>query len=407
MILQTGAKYQNGDKLKITLPEGQKYLAVSLSSRMGEAILYLPGGVFEYTFADLDKTYPDTMNPTKSARSYTDNTVSARIPTEKEITESRNLAYNPYDLTEGSAYPHVTADSYYGEQAEFAPRNVIDGFTANDSHGTYPYQSWGTEKSDRHWITVDFGREVTVNELQFFVRADFSGGHDTHFTSAVAEFSDGSEMPVPLYRTANAVCVDLGGRTTTFVKLKNFVRAADTWAAVTEIRILGSEGKASDGTAAASTYGGKVPRRTAARKEAHNPFPAARRINGRFRRFPWLPCGMSGSLRHPNGSAEKISGSSPSAGPPSFFSPLRGRRDTDFPEFSVKKGLANRFKLFNLINEGETGKQLWQRKSAFKPTVKESGNVRMRLPRGGKRSLRRCRRRKTAPAPFPTGKPRR
>lgn len=252
-ILYTDCKYSDGDKLKITLPEGEKYLAVSLSSRMGESILYLPDGVWEYTFADLEKVFPDTMNPKTPTRDYTENTIVARLVSDEELTEEHNLALNPYDQTtdKAPAYPHVTADNYYGKQAEFAPRNAIDGFTANDAHGTWPYQSWGPENSDRHNIKVDFGREVVLNELQLFIRADFESGHDTYYTSVTVELSDGTKLTAPLYKTADAITIDLGGVATEWVRLNNFVRAEKTWAAITELRAIGYE--AAPATRAAET----------------------------------------------------------------------------------------------------------------------------------------------------------
>lgn len=254
-ILYTDCKYSDGDKLRITLPEGEKYLAVSLSSRMAESILYLPDGVWEYTFADLESVFPDTMNPKKATRDYTENTILARLVSDEELTEAHNLALNPYDQTvdKAPAYPHVTADNYYGKQAEFAPRNAIDGFTANDAHGTWPYQSWGPDNSDRHSIKVDFGRVVVLNELQLFIRADFEGGHDTYFTSVTVELSDGTKLTAPLYKTADAITVDLSGVSTEWVRLNNFVRAEKTWAAITELRAIGYESAPATRAAAAET----------------------------------------------------------------------------------------------------------------------------------------------------------
>ncbi|MDF2567875.1 MAG: hypothetical protein K0R90_1331, partial [Oscillospiraceae bacterium] len=196
-------QFATGDKITVTLPAGEKYFYFNIDQRLAETIIYCPSGTYEYTVpADLSKLFPQTM-VAGSAIAFSNLTISAKLPTEKELTEKRNLSVNPYDTTNAStAYPHATAKNFYNNQSEFAPRNAIDGFTANKGHGNYPVQSWGPQLGDDNWYQVNFGREVYVNEVDVIIRADFP--HDTHYVSAVLEFCDGTTQNVNLIKTADA-----------------------------------------------------------------------------------------------------------------------------------------------------------------------------------------------------------
>jgi len=241
VILNTEIKYQQGDVIRITLPEGQKYLMLSLSSKMGEALIYVPKGTLTLSLPDLTKAYPNTVRNT-SGIAYTANTITARLATEEDLKQVRNLAHNPYDqLVVSNAFPHATSNNVYNNQSEFEARNVIDGFTANKGHGTYPSQSWGPNSSGSLELTINFGREVNLQELQIFIRADFP--HDTHFLKATVEFSDGSTMDINFRKTAEVQKFIIeGGKTTSSIKFKNFEKNnSGGWAALSEVIALGTE----------------------------------------------------------------------------------------------------------------------------------------------------------------------
>lgn len=238
-------KFNSGDTLTVKLPSGEKYLALSLSSRMGEALIYCPDGTFTYTVPSLTSSYPNTMNPNKGVV-YPDNVIYARIVSEKELTKEHNLALNPYDLTDADgSYPHASSNNVYQTNAEWAARNAIDGFTSNDGHGTYPYQSWApsSDISSDDYFMIDFGREVTVNELLITIRADFP--HDSYFTDCTVTFSDGTTMALSLTNSAAEQSFDVGGIKTTSVKLSGFVveknGATTEYAALTEVACMGVE----------------------------------------------------------------------------------------------------------------------------------------------------------------------
>lgn len=251
--LEVNTKFAAGDVITVTLPKGEKYLWFTIDSRIKGAILYVPSGTFTYTVpADISRSFAQTVNPA-SKIAYSHIMITARIPTKAEIeAENRNLTLNPFDLTGDtvSAYPHVTASSFYSNAAEFAPRNVMDGYTGNLSHGTFPSQSWGPSLGDDQWIHFDFGRTVTVSGMGVYIRADFP--HDTHYVSGVLEFSDGSTETISLRKTAGKQTFAFTPRQTTYVKLKELKCASNNWAALTEVEIYGSERYVVTGAVAAT-----------------------------------------------------------------------------------------------------------------------------------------------------------
>ena len=54
--------YKEGDKITITLPEGQKYLAFCMAKGVvEETILYLPNSVFTFTAQNMTMSYPSEL----------------------------------------------------------------------------------------------------------------------------------------------------------------------------------------------------------------------------------------------------------------------------------------------------------------------------------------------------------
>lgn len=242
-ILNVEGSYSAKQSVKITLPEGQKYIAVGLNSKLGEQIVYCPNGVFEYKFpSNMGSIFPTALND-KTDVVYINNVISARIPTDDELTAQRNLAENVYDLKDSAdQFPHAETNSVADNNAvQYESRCAIDGFTANQAHGTWPVQSWGPDKAtmDKNYITVDFGREVKLDALEIIIRCDFP--HDTWFTGAEVTLSDGTTRHIDMYKTEDAMVFDMGGAVTSSIKLSGFTTAEDNWAAITEIRAIGSD----------------------------------------------------------------------------------------------------------------------------------------------------------------------
>ena len=241
-MLNVPNAYAEGDRITVTLPAGQTWLALSISSKMGESLIYCPNGTFTYTFGKyLENSYPSSVDTAKDTH-YVNNVIFARIPRADEINNTRNLAQNVYDLKSGTGgFPHVTSVGDHDNYA-FAGRCAIDGFSSNtDGHTKFPNQSWGPDQTtEDNEITVDFGREVTLERLEIIIRYDTTNNHDTYFKKAVVTFSDGSTQELEMVNTADVQGFELGAKKTTKITLSGF-EVADTakWAAISEIRAIG------------------------------------------------------------------------------------------------------------------------------------------------------------------------
>ena len=231
--LVNDTKLKTGMKINITV-SGSNYLLLKIGTLLEEALVYLPNGTFEYTVPTTSeaKVYPD-----KTWSSSIN--ISARIPTQDELREERNLALNPYDLkTQNQYFPHVTANSECRNEAAFLVRNAVDGFSSNTGHGNYPYQSWGPEQISNPEMTVDFGRDVILTKVVIFIRADFP--HDTYWNTGKLKFSDGTVKDITLQKVAAAQTIELGEITTKSVSLTE-LKGVMGWAGITEIQVFGRE----------------------------------------------------------------------------------------------------------------------------------------------------------------------
>ena len=74
--------------------------------------------------------------------------------------------------------PHATANVETRNESGFAARNVIDGEHIACGHGEWPFGSWGIGARTDARLTLDFGREVEIDALTLYLRADFP--HDAY-----------------------------------------------------------------------------------------------------------------------------------------------------------------------------------------------------------------------------------
>lgn len=237
VTLYTSTAYKNGDTVKITLPEGEHYLALTLSSRVGESILYTESSEITLTLQSLEKCFPNTLNPS-SGVVYKQNAITVRLVGEDELAEKHDLARNSYDTSATTGvYPHASSSAVKDGADISAARNIIDGFYANKGMGGYSNQAWQPQSVDGGTkLCIDFGREVTVDELLFTLRRADSDGW---FNRCTLTFSDGSSMKLDLSDSDGAQSINIGGKTTQSLTFTDF--EATGIAAITEIEVLGSE----------------------------------------------------------------------------------------------------------------------------------------------------------------------
>ncbi len=231
-----------GDTVTATVPG--KYVKVKATGISSEPIIYLPDGVFSYTFRSNSSVYM----PGSFVNAPLNFTFS--IPTAEELSAERNLALNPFDFEgEAASFPHVASNNVYDASGQFIPRNAIDGYVDNKGHGNYPKQSWGpraiVNKTDS--FTVDFGREVSISSVALYLRADGFGGsnsHDAYFSEITLEFSDGSTVKINPQKIADCQTFTFDEVKTNSLKLTGFVTDksdSQGWAAITEISVAGKD----------------------------------------------------------------------------------------------------------------------------------------------------------------------
>ena len=241
--------YQKGESIKAeyssTYNEGDKivlktkmcdFVEVKFDETMPESIVFVPGSGFEFEipFGGLMAGYsPEAFSGEKHI-------ISAKEADEYAY-EARNIALNSHDRRgQKKYYPHVYANLVTREAPCFFERNAIDGVCDNSCHGDYPYHSWAAGAREDMEYYIDFGSEVEVEKLVFFLRADFP--HDTYWRSLTVEFSDGTREVVDFVKTADGQELILPEpKTTKIVHLTDFKQAEYpfSWAALSQVEVYG------------------------------------------------------------------------------------------------------------------------------------------------------------------------
>ena len=229
-------EYQEGDKIIIHKSDTE-FLAVQFDEALQESIIYIPSSSFEFEipFGDLMQGYAE------NAFSGTCHHIRVREPEEDEIYTMRNISLNAHDRRGQKKYfPHAYANLVTREDVCFFERNAIDGICDNKGHGAYPYHSWaGGAREDLEYY-IDFGADVEVEKLVFYLRADFP--HDTYWKSVDVEFDDGTRETANFEKTADGQELILSEiKTTRKVHLTNFKQAElpFSWAALSQVEVYG------------------------------------------------------------------------------------------------------------------------------------------------------------------------
>lgn len=232
------AAYRPGDYIALETGMPGQYLVVQFEDTLPPALVYVTGREVDFPipFGEQASTY----SPKAFAGDC--HILRARFATAEEIAARRNLAFNPYDRHgDTGLYPHAHANVETRGEAVFAARNAVDGVYENDSHGTWPYQSWGINRDPQAALTLDFGRPVTLDEVRLTLRADFP--HDSWWTAATVRFSDGSTEVLTLKKTGEPQSFAITPRTVTGLTLCELKKADDPspFPALTQIEAWGTE----------------------------------------------------------------------------------------------------------------------------------------------------------------------
>lgn len=228
--------YEHGDRVEIE--SDCRHLWVQMDMTVGAGEVYLPEGKMTWTIPSGEHRLAYCPVAFQGERHM----MTARTMTAEEVQQRRNIACNPSDLRgETDFYPHCTANVETRNEACFCARNVIDGMRHNDNHGQWPWQSWGIGAREDAWCLLDFGREVSVNEMSLTLRADFP--HDAYWVSGHVVLSDGSEVAFPLEKTGERQYIALGEHKVRWMRLERMQKSDDPSAfpALTEWEVFGQD----------------------------------------------------------------------------------------------------------------------------------------------------------------------
>lgn len=236
--LVSSAAYQEGDRIVLESSDKEIFLICQFDDAQGPALIFLKerSAVFYIPFGEKRISYsPKVFYGDKHY-------LFARLATEEEISSYRNLAFNPLDHHDNTTYyPHAKANVETRGEAVFAARNAIDGVIENQSHGEWPYQSWGINQNKQAELRLDFGRTVLIDRLVLVTRADFP--HDNWWKEVTFIFSDKSQLVSPLVKTDAPQVINLEEKKISWLVLKNLIQADDPspFPALTQIEVYGRE----------------------------------------------------------------------------------------------------------------------------------------------------------------------
>lgn len=229
-------EYAPGDTIVFETGKTDAYYVIRIDDTMDESYVYLTSPKVVYTIPFDEKKISYNPKCFTGERHY----ITMRVAEDHENDSYRNLAKNVMDQHgDLGCYPHAYANVETRGESVFAARNAIDGIVANESHGPWPYQSWGINRQDDAEITVDFGRPVDFDKIVLYTRADFP--HDNWWVKATFTFSDGSVEIVDMEKSVKPHVFRIEKKQITWVKLSNLIKADDPspFPALTQIEVYG------------------------------------------------------------------------------------------------------------------------------------------------------------------------
>ena len=236
LYLVYNAFYNDGDSIILTSNETGLY-EVKLDAALDTCVVYLTGEYeFSIPFNEKKFCYPEL------SFSGEKNLISVRKAPAKAVNNYKNLALNVYDHHLNSTmFPHSFANVETRGESVFASRNAMDGNFASDSHGKWPYESWGINRNSEAEMTIDFGRPVKVDTLVLYTRADFP--HDAWWTKATITFNDGESLVVDLEKKDGAQRFNIEEKIITSLTISSLIKADDPspFPALIQLEAWGSE----------------------------------------------------------------------------------------------------------------------------------------------------------------------
>jgi hypothetical protein len=229
--------YALGDQIQISTDQAPVFIWAQLDAALKPALIYVSQKQWAYQIpfnTEREWPYPDGAFAGKN------HYATVRVATTEEISTYRNWAENSHDQREDTgAYPHASANAETRDEPVFFARNAIDGMVANESHGNYPFQSWGIAGRADAELDLALGHPVEVDKIVLVLRADYP--HDSYWTSVTVAFSDGSQEVWQPKKTAEPQVFAVTPRVISGLRLINLVKDADAsnFPALTELQVFG------------------------------------------------------------------------------------------------------------------------------------------------------------------------
>lgn len=227
-------EYEPGDALVIYGEPGQ-FLELQLDEAVNPAVIYLKESPFVYCVPTGEEKLA------YAPEAFTGETHKLFVRCIEKPQGRRVLSENSLDVRgETTAYPHCTATIETRGESVFAARNTIDGLTETDDHGKWPYTSWGEGEDPGASIMIEFGREVEIEEVQFYLRSDFP--HDNYWQQAVLELEHSGDIPVSFKKTGDMQRIFVEKQKSSWVKLKNLQKDENDpspFPALTQWKVIG------------------------------------------------------------------------------------------------------------------------------------------------------------------------
>lgn len=235
--LAVSREYEEGDRIFLEVSEKPCYVWLQIDDALGKSLVYVK--------EDIQYTVPfgeQKINLSPKAFSGKRHLVSVRKARDFEIDTYRNLALNVNDQHGNTmSFPHASANVETRGEAVFAAKNAIDGVTANHCHGEWPFESWGINRNPDARMKLEFGREVEVDRIIVYLRADFP--HDNWWEKATVTFSNGENMELTFRKTDEAQEFVFDAKKISWLELSHLIASCDPspFPALTQLEVYGKE----------------------------------------------------------------------------------------------------------------------------------------------------------------------
>lgn len=231
-------EYGEGDAILLETSEKNLHLVFQPDDALGASLVYLTDSSLRYEIPFGEKKVCYSPKIFSGSMHY----LYVRTAAQEEIGRYRNLARNPADQHgETHCYPHASANVETRGESVFAARNAIDGVVENRSHGIWPYSSWGINRDPDACLKLEFGREVEIDKIVLYTRADFP--HDSWWTQATFTFSDGSTIDFPMEKSEKPHVCAFEKKRVSWLTFDRLIKAEDAspFPALSQMEVYGKE----------------------------------------------------------------------------------------------------------------------------------------------------------------------